>query len=211
MPAHRVIALTVFTVLATPLAARAQTAPDTAFGVHGLCWMRPAPACGTLLLTNFGVYQDYPQDNSVNGTRLEWDLGLMANVTRRDAVGGSLFFLTDRNGRFSEGLALRYRRWLGGENSVEAAVGVRGGAELIDKGAMVAMIKYNFGPKFGVVLRPELLFSCPQYGGVCARTDASSRLRVAVGVELGSWLGVASSAALGLVAAVVSAAMPHIM
>ena len=165
-----------------------------------------------LLLTNFGVYLDYPKENGVNERRLEEELGLMVNVAPRAALGATLLILTDKNGRSSTGLALRYRHWLGASRSVEAAVGYRGGADLIDRGAVVGMVKYNFGPYVGVVVRPELLNSCPQgWGGLCARPDPASRLRIAVGVELGSWLGVAVPAVFGLVAAVVSAATPHIL
>ena len=214
MSRHLVLPLAVLACIGAPLTARAQAAHDSAVGIPGVCWnARPAPACKMLLITSFGAYLDFPQENGVNEHRLEGELGLMVNVAPRDAVGATFVFLTDKNGRFSQGLALRYRRWLGARNSVEVAAGYRGGADLIDKGAVIGMVKYNFGPTFGLILRPELLQSCPPWwGGLCVRTGpAVSRLRVPVGVELGSSLGVEAAALVGLVAFVISAATPHII
>lgn len=208
MSAGRAIALAALTLLAAPLSAPAQAAHDAA-GIPGLCWAaRPAPACKVLLITNFGAYLDYPKELGVNERRLEGELGLMVNVAPRDAVGATFVVLTDKNGRGSEGLELRYRRWLGARSSVELAAGYRGGADLIDNGAVIGMVKYNFGPYFGVVVRPELLRSCPELlASLCARPGpATSHLRVSVGFELGSWPGVAAAALVGIVAEVVSAA-----
>src|SRR5690242_12883799 len=80
----------------------AQVAPDStaARPPTPLCYhARPKPACSAFLLTNFGSYVVLGRDE-VNDTRLREvaDWGLMANVTARDAIGGSVFASLDRLG-----------------------------------------------------------------------------------------------------------------
>jgi len=48
--------------------------------------------------------------------------GVMMNVGRRDAIGASFFALGDIDG-FTAGPAVRYRRWLGRQASLDVAVG----------------------------------------------------------------------------------------
>src|SRR5256885_14041997 len=58
-----------------------------------LCYRaRPKPTCSAFLLTNFGSYVVLGRDE-FNDTRLREvaDWGLMANITTRDAIGGSGF------------------------------------------------------------------------------------------------------------------------
>src|SRR3989442_14209727 len=58
-----------------------------------LCYRaRPKPTCSAFLLTNFGSYVVLGRDE-FNDTRLREvaDWGLMANITTRDAIGGSVF------------------------------------------------------------------------------------------------------------------------
>src|SRR5947209_6694871 len=93
----------------------AQAAPDStaARTPTPLCYRaRPKPTCSAFLLTNFGSYVVLGRDQ-VNDTRLrevaDWDL--MASITTRDAIGGSVLAKLDRLG-FALGPAVRSRRWL---------------------------------------------------------------------------------------------------
>src|SRR5438445_6966472 len=87
------------------------------------CRARPKPTCSAFLLTNFGSYVVLGRDE-FNDTRLREvaDWGLMANITTRDAIGGSVFANLDRLG-FALGPAVRYRRWLPSSGSVAVALG----------------------------------------------------------------------------------------
>src|SRR3989442_11382775 len=72
----------------------AQAGPDStaAHTPAPLCYRaRPKPTCSAFLLTNFGSYVVLGRDE-FNDTRLREvaDWGLMANITTRDAIGGSV-------------------------------------------------------------------------------------------------------------------------
>jgi len=71
----------------------AQAGPDStaAHTPAPLCYRaRPKPTCSAFLLTNFGSYVVLGRDE-FNDTRLREvaDWGLMANITTRDAIGGT--------------------------------------------------------------------------------------------------------------------------
>src|SRR3989441_7379496 len=97
-------------------AAQASTATKTR---SRLCYRaRPKPACSAFVLTNFGSYVVLGRDE-INDTpwREVADWGLMANVTARDAIGGSVFASLDRLG-VPPRPALPYRRWLPSSRSL---------------------------------------------------------------------------------------------
>src|SRR3989449_5293040 len=78
-----------------------------------LCYRaRPKPTCSAFLLTNFGSYVVLGRDE-FNDTRLREvaDWGLMANITTRDAIGGSVFASLDPL-RVAHRAAVRDPRWL---------------------------------------------------------------------------------------------------
>jgi len=206
---HRFIALAALALLGAPLVAAAQRPPDTT-RTQVLCWTpRPAPRCGALLLTNFGGYVAFSAHGSATVLLVE-DLGLMVGVGRHDAVGASGFFTVDYGDGVTAGAALRYRRWNGDHHAWEVSVGFRGGQNA-DRGGVVGVLKYNLGPHWGFVLRPEVVRRCTvMFYHSCAPTSGTApRLRLAVGVELGSWPGLAVPAAFVGVGAIAWAASPH--
>ena len=214
MSAHRVVALTALTLLGAAFAARAQHAPDSA-RTSPVCWTaRPAPRCRVVLLTNFGVYADLVQAGGTSSARPVADVGLMMNVSRRDAVGVTLFVGSTAEGYLGAGPALRYRRWMSWGSSLDLAAGFRTAVRGSDQGAITGLVKLNVGPYFGVALRPEILRSdppaaCGIYGVGC---KAEQRLRLSAGFEFGSWTGVAVPVVGGLIGLVVAIANPpHIM
>src|SRR2546425_8141985 len=100
----------------------AQAAPDStaAHTPAPLCYRaRPKPTCSAFLLTNFGSYVVLGRDE-FNDTRLREvaDWGLMANITTRDAIGGSGVANPERLG-FALGAPVRYRRWVPPSRSVD--------------------------------------------------------------------------------------------
>src|SRR3989442_6256262 len=96
---RRLIILSILLPVAWFEEALAQAAQDsTATQTRSrLCYRaRPKPACSAFVLTNFGSYVVLGRDE-INDTpwREVADWGLMANVTTRDAIGGSAFARPD--------------------------------------------------------------------------------------------------------------------
>jgi hypothetical protein len=110
----------------------AQIEPQRAF-----CWVgRPAEICRTFMIAEGGAYMavastrytrrgfDGRLTRSMHLTgHANWEVGLMRNVSPRDAVGATLLAGGDANG---ERIALkgRYRRWMGEGTAVDAGAGV---------------------------------------------------------------------------------------
>jgi hypothetical protein len=198
------VALATLALVGAPLAARAQARADSA-RTHPVCWTaRPEPRCHVLLLTNVGAYVDFPHSGGADTPRLAWDLGLMVNIGRRDAVGATFFGTSDMHGRISRGPALRYRRWLSLNNSVELAVGARSALNTVDRGAVTGLIKYNIGPYFGLGLRPEIVQACRPPTALEYETCGGtvSRARLSAGLEIGSRPGAAVVVVAGVIGAV---------
>lgn len=210
MPGSVFRALASLILLGVAPAASAQSVPDSAHP-QALCWTpRPAPRCHVLLVTNFGGYAAVSTYGSATVLLVE-DVGLMVNLGRHAAVGATVLLTVDYSDGVTSGAALRYRRWSGDTRAWEVAVGVRGGQNA-DRGAVLGMLKYDLGPHWGVVARPELVWRCAEtYYHMCAPTSSgtASRLRVAVGIELGSWPGLAVPASLFGIGAIAWAASPH--
>jgi hypothetical protein len=184
--------------------AAAQGAQDTAAGppTAPLCYRaRPKPACSAFVITNFGGYLVLGGDH-VNATpfREVADWGLMANVSRRDALGASVFASVDRLG-FGLGPAVRYRRWLPPSGSLEIAVGTPlVTSSNIQAGSVFGLVRWSPNDWFAIAARPELvrrpvLIGC---GPTACNYEVQSRGRVSVGLEFGWVPGLTLTAAGGI-------------
>jgi len=183
-----VMPLSALALLAAPLAAQTQAAPDSAHPV-ALCWTaRPAPRCAALLVTNFGAYGDL---GSGGGARIAEDAGVMINVARRHAIGVTYYATMDETGLFSSGPAVRYRRWLSAARTLDVAIGILGPSKYVDRGALMGLIRYGVGPYLGLVLRPELVRGCAYDRCGVPGVATITRFRVSAGVEIGGWPGAA--------------------
>ena len=105
------------------------------------------------------------------------DWGLLFTTSPHGAFGASYCASMDERGRFEGGPALRYRRWLGRERSLDIALGWGGEAEGEHSSQFSLLGRVTLMPK------PWLGF-----------TVGAGHHRALVGVELGSTPGLIASA-----------------
>ena len=164
----------------------------------GLCFRaRPRPRCQRFFVTSAGAYVTPSARRGETPFRGIVDWGFMSNSGRRHAFGVSWFVSFDKD-EFATGPVLRYRRWLAGERSLEVALGTPVTSEQLQRGSLLALVKYNPVRWGGIGLRPELVrirsFTC---GTTCtARTAYAGR--VYAGVEVGEVAGMTLSLGGGL-------------
>jgi hypothetical protein len=188
-------ALLVLSALVAPRA-EAQTrgsdgAPAARTG-RGFCTRgRPAPACGTFLLFEAGFYK--PVHNTIRegrssthevvsafGNHGTWELGAMANLGQRSAVGATALVGAGGADSRRTGLRARYRYWLTDDRSIDVAAGplwmvVRGGSEGKGMGA-TADLRLNFRDTYALTGRVDRVRS----------GDFATGHAAYVGVTLGS-------------------------
>ena len=149
----------------------------------------PAPDCSVFVLTNAGGYLTTKRYDHSSPWRAIIDWGVMVNVGRRSAIGGSWFVSGDNDESFSTGPALRYRRWFDHARSLDLAVGTPIASDNnLQAGSIFTLIKYNPVSWFGVAVRPEYLrhvVSAPV--GYPDVTEDSGR--ISAGVEVGERTG----------------------
>jgi len=85
---------------------------------------KPFPECNKFFITEFGILLNI---NSIEASAreqiLNWELGLMGNISRKSAVGGSLYASYSKNAELYGGFKMGYRRWLNSSFNVEAEAG----------------------------------------------------------------------------------------
>jgi hypothetical protein len=133
--------------LSVPVTVRAQQSQAE------MCWAaHPQPRCSSFLVTNAGLYTrlvDFAGDEAP--VSAVFDGGFMVNVSRRDAVGASYMGSLDNN--HVAGPAIRYRRWLQKDASIDLALGV---ATSGASGAL-GLVKISPANWVGLALRPNVL------------------------------------------------------
>jgi hypothetical protein len=134
IPIKRVVTLALACVaMHTPAAAQIEPAPSP----RGFCWTaRPLEVCRTFFVAEAGAYTalastrytrrgfDGRTTRSMHLTgHAGWEVGVMRNVSSRDAVGAAVLAGADANG---ERIALkgRYRRWMRGNSAMDVGAGV---------------------------------------------------------------------------------------
>ena len=116
---------------------------------------RPAPECKVFFLTNAGGYLKPASGPGSSRLRAVVDWGVMVNVGRRGAIGGSWFVSLDEDD-FTTGPALRYRHWFAQRGSLDVAIGTpAAGGQNFRSGSILGLVKYNPVHWFGVSVRPE--------------------------------------------------------
>jgi hypothetical protein len=135
IPIQHGVALALACVAMHAPAAPAQVEPEPS--PRGFCWTaRPLESCRTFFVAEAGAYTalastrytrrgfDGRVTRSMHLTgHAGWEVGVMRNVSSRDAVGAAVLAGADANG---ERIALkgRYRRWMRGNSAADAGAGV---------------------------------------------------------------------------------------
>ena len=124
----------------------------------------------------------------------------MSNVSTRDAIGASVFVTYDEQAA-GAGPAIRYRRWLGGEHSLELAVGtpVVTDVEEMAPGSVLGLVKWNTSDWFGLAVRPELIRE-----SVIVGEPAHWRGRASIGMETGGKTGIVLAGVSGVAVLVIA-------
>jgi hypothetical protein len=92
---------------------------------RGWCFRgRPLEACKAFWITEFSTALPLGNRRTLENTLFTWELGAMANVTRRSALGGALFMSVDGWQGLRLGVRPRYRRWLSSTLTLDLAAGL---------------------------------------------------------------------------------------
>lgn len=152
---------------------------------------RPAPHCGTIVVTNVGVYGilgTVRDARAAEGLRFAVDWGVLKTVGRHSAVGLTVLASEDADGAMI-GPAFHYRHWSADErSSVEVAVGMSTSQAGRGRAATrFGMLKLSPTPAVGITVRPEWRrsneYSCLQYQSPCTYS-IRGRFAVSIGIEL---------------------------
>ncbi|MBN2409357.1 MAG: hypothetical protein JXE07_06425 [Candidatus Aminicenantes bacterium] len=85
---------------------------------------RPAPEAKWFPVTEFGAVLTLNRvEASAREQLLNWELGLMGNLSRRHSLGGTLFISYSKHAEIYAGPKLRYRYWINPTVSIEAGAG----------------------------------------------------------------------------------------
>lgn len=184
-------------------AVAAQTAVRPAPG--GCFRGAPADRCSWFVLTEGGVHYRFtdvtPGDERV---LLSGALGFMVNTSSGTAWGGEAFAGVE--GEVRGGLALRWRKWLGGRSSLDLAAGAHllGDATsgTVQAGSPMFQARYTLGDQLGASARLDLLRihnGCPH--DMCLQPESWTSARLYGGGEIGSSLGLGAMIVAGLAVA----------
>lgn len=181
----------------------AQTAVRPAAGA---CFRgAPADRCSWFLLTEAGVHYRFtdisPDDAHV---LFSGALGFMVNRSSGTAWGGEAFAGMEGDLEVRGGLALRWRRWLGGRSSLDLAAGAHLVGEAatlgtVQAGSPMVQVRYTLGDRLGVSARLDLLrikHGCLHE--LCFPRESWTSPRLYGGGEVGSSLGLGAMMIAGL-------------
>lgn len=187
--------LIVGSLLLLPVLAAAQTHP------HGCFRGGPAERCSWFPLVESGLH--YRLTDVVPGDErvmLAWNLGFMKNTGSRTALGAEVWAVAE--GDFRAGAALRWRRWLGANTSVDLSAGIHIAGDAssghVTPGSPMIQLKINRSDLIAASARFDLLSvsGCyTSYSPTACPGPKHTSPRAYVGVEMGSYAGLVGYAA----------------
>ena len=166
-----------------------------------LCFRgRPTPTCRSFWITEAGYAYRLTGPENVHRHYFDWELGLMANVGSRSAVGGTLYagILAEEGYRW--GLRARYRHWLSSSTSLELSPGILIGVGDREDPGYVGGASLNFQDRWALVSHWEVVSVAEYWGGI--RQGTRREVAWHGGVKLGSrpaLYGVAAQALVTLI------------
>lgn len=198
------IPITALSVTLSPLFGQEEADSDA------VCWhARPGNECVVTVLTTAGMYlKPIPGNEVLARGVVDW--GFLFRISPNDAAGASVLLSGD-NDDFVVGFELRYRRWIGSEQSVDLAAGLPVTGEPV---SLYGLIKWNPVHWFGLAVRPEWrkkpvenVYVLDLTGAVVQKTDEASHFHLSMGLEFGWWPGLALSVAGGVVLLLIAIAL----
>lgn len=118
------IASTILFLISTSGPRAAEVKDDFGSDQHCLCFRgSPRAHCKSFFITETGLRFNFDRDQSGDKGAIVTELGWMRNVSRRDAVGVSLYQGLDGTA-YRIGIRPRYRRWLHNDFAVDLSAGV---------------------------------------------------------------------------------------
>jgi hypothetical protein len=153
---------------------------------------RPGGYSKVIILTDFGAYYVAVPGDSY--ARFVGDWGLLLNIGESDGIGLTCVASIDPYDA-TLGPEVRYRRWLGQDQSLDIAVGL----PLVSNHSLgvspYGLVKWNFFHWVGFAVRSELRrrviheFVPGGPGGFSYRDRETSQFHLSAGIEFGWWPG----------------------
>lgn len=174
-------------------------------------FVRASADCSVFTLTNIGFYFKAHSSDPHAGDRLVIDWGVMVNKGPRTAVGAT-WHVSGNERNILTGPALRYRRWMGAEASLDLGIGTNLGSQDYRPGGVIGIIKYNPTGWLSVGIEPEMVRRYDYYCGVTCVFEARSGSALHVGAELSGkpgLIGTLIAATLGAIAAAMAGTVSY--
>lgn len=154
-----------------------------------LCWRgKPSPECRFFIVTEFGGVLPISENSAgAQIQRLNWELGGLLNLTKRNAAGAALYFSLSKNSELYGGGKLRYRLWLNRSFSIDAGAGLMWRLNYIESGT-------NYTGHIGLNYRDIV--------SLIVQIDVLEDTITSIGIKTGSWIGAASGTAAAVVGTV---------
>jgi len=161
----------------------------TGYTYAQLCWQgKPSPECRLFIITEFGGVLPVSENSAgAQIQRLNWELGGLLNLNKRNAAGTALYFSLSKNSELYGGGKLRYRLWLNRSFSLDAGAGLMWRLNYIESGT-------NYTGHIGINYRDIV--------SLIVQIDVLEDTIASIGIKTGSWIGAASGTAAAVVGTV---------
>ena len=154
-----------------------------------ICWRgKPYPECRFFIVTEFGgVLPVSEKSAGAQIQRINWELGGLLNLNKRNAAGAAIYFSLSKNSELYGGGKLRYRFWLNRSFSLDCGAGLMWRLNYIESGT-------NYTGHFGINYRDVV--------SLVVQIDVLEDTIASIGIKTGSWIGAASGTAAAVVGTV---------
>jgi hypothetical protein len=162
------------------------------------------------VISDFGVHAYRDPSTTEMPKAATFDLGVVRNFGRRNAVGATVFASTI--GSENLGLSVRFRRWSGDSSAAswDAALGIPIVTERRNESLPFVMWKFAPSPLIGLSARAQLVRQYPICRAPCSSVPPlRAGVRPSIGAELGGRPGAATFVAFGVLYLLIRAAVAN--